>query len=399
VASGGTGDGSHASPLGSIQDAIDVVAADCGEIEVGDGTYAEAIDFSGTAVRLYAADDATIAGDGTGSVVRFASGESVDSVIDGFTITGGGGLEGAGIFIDGSDPEIRNNTITGNHTDALGTGGGIAMLDSYARIFDNIISDNEACYGGTEEYCDGGGIFIRGGAPDVDGNTIVDNRAGDGGGVWVARGGLQLSHNQLSGNYASDEDPIDGGQGGGLDVQIGWSDMAITNNIFSDNYASTHGGGMVIFEPSTDEDGTEHGYPSVTNNVFAFNEVGDTTYGADVCIWLSTAPSFRNNIIAGTGAGAAPAVHMYTTLGDWAYNDVWTSGFAYGGATTGFSGTDGNLEVNPMFEDASDNDVWSDDDFQLQTTSPLIDHGDGTLDDADGSRSDMGAYGGPESAW
>jgi hypothetical protein len=398
VAAGSTGDGSHTDPMGSIQEAIDAVGA-CTEVEVGDGTYAESINFSGEAVWIYAAGDATIAGDGSGPVVTIAMGEGVDAVLDGFTITGGGGAEGAGIYIDGSDPEIRNNTISENITDDGGTGGGIFIRDSYARIFDNLIQDNEACYGGTEEGCDGGGLFIRGGAPYVDGNTIVDNRAGDGGGIWVARGGLLLSHNQISGNAAVDEDAVDGGQGGGLDVQIGWSAMAIKNNIFSDNYASTHGGGMVVYEPSTDDDGTEHGYPSVTNNVFAFNEVGDTTYGADVCIWLTTEPSFSNNIVLGSGAGSAPAVFLYTTLGDWSYNAVWTDGASYGGATTSMTGMDGNVSANPMFEDVSDNGDWSDDDFHLSTVSPLIDHGDTSVDDADGSASDMGAYGGPGGTW
>ena len=37
-----------------------------------------------------------------------------------------------------------------------------------------------------------------------------------------------------------------------------------------------------------------------------------------------------------------------------------------------------------------------DDDFHLQSTSPFIDRGDIYVDDVDGSRSDMGAYGGPD---
>ncbi len=177
------------------------------------------------------------------------------------------------------------------------------------------------------------------------------------------------------------------------------SDMSIKNNIFSDNMASTHGGGMVVFEPSVDEDGTEHGYPSVTNNVFAFNEVTDTGFGADVCIWLSSEPDFVNNIIAGTGEGAAPAVYMSTTLGDWSYNAVSTSAVAYGGATTDMTGTSGNVEGDPRFEDASDNGDWSDDDFRLRSTSPYIDHGDPYINDVDGTRSDIGAYGGPDGTW
>jgi hypothetical protein len=47
----------------------------------------------------------------------------------------------------------------------------------------------------------------------------------------------------------------------------------------------------------------------------------------------------------------------------------------------------GNIFVNPM--------LVSGDDFHLQAFSPLIDAGDPSVQDVDGSRSDIGAYGGP----
>ena len=47
----------------------------------------------------------------------------------------------------------------------------------------------------------------------------------------------------------------------------------------------------------------------------------------------------------------------------------------------------GNIFCNPMY--------FSDDDFHLQAFSPLIDAGDPDYFDVDGSRSDIGAYGGP----
>jgi len=52
------------------------------------------------------------------------------------------------------------------------------------------------------------------------------------------------------------------------------------------------------------------------------------------------------------------------------------------------------FEVEPLFVDVSDPDptVW---DVHLQPGSPLIDAGTPTLKDGDGSRSDIGAYGGP----
>lgn len=63
-------------------------------------------------------------------------------------------------------------------------------------------------------------------------------------------------------------------------------------------------------------------------------------------------------------------------------SDVW------GRVTTTFaeSGADGNVSVDP---------VLLDDPLHLDTTSPVVDAGDGSLLDPDGSASDMGFHGGP----
>lgn len=62
------------------------------------------------------------------------------------------------------------------------------------------------------------------------------------------------------------------------------------------------------------------------------------------------------------------------------------------------SGTDGNLSVAPDFVDVSSADPldW---DLDLLSSSSLVDAGDPAILDADGSRNDMGAYGGPGWSW
>jgi hypothetical protein len=68
------------------------------------------------------------------------------------------------------------------------------------------------------------------------------------------------------------------------------------------------------------------------------------------------------------------------------YSDIYgnspddTSGFADP------TGTDGNVSVNPDFYDAA---------LHLDTTSPLVDAGDPSILDPDGSTSDIGWFGGP----
>jgi len=53
----------------------------------------------------------------------------------------------------------------------------------------------------------------------------------------------------------------------------------------------------------------------------------------------------------------------------------------------------GNFDANPLFAGVSD--------YELQDGSPCIDTGNPGVqyDDADGSRNDMGAYGGPNGDW
>ena len=78
----------------TIQDAIDA-ASNGDEVIVAPGTYPEVIDFSGKAITLRSSDGANVTIiDGTGlnnSVVKCVSGEGSDTVLDGFTITGGSG--------------------------------------------------------------------------------------------------------------------------------------------------------------------------------------------------------------------------------------------------------------------------------------------------------------------
>ncbi len=116
----GPGSGSERDPYCSIQTAIDN-AVDTDEIVVAPGTYLETVDFLGKAIWLHSSDGAAVTTiDGTGflHVVRCVSGEESDTVLDGFTVTGGiangpGGppnFDGAGGGMSniGTSPSRRN---------------------------------------------------------------------------------------------------------------------------------------------------------------------------------------------------------------------------------------------------------------------------------------------------
>ncbi|MHC4080253.1 MAG: right-handed parallel beta-helix repeat-containing protein [Planctomycetota bacterium] len=129
----GPGDGTPENPFCSIQVAI-VAAFDGDEIVVAPGTYTETIDFDGKAVNLRSSGGALVTvidGQGVGRIVTATSDEGPDTILDGFTITGGNASSGAGMLIDGSDPTVQNCTFTNNSS----TGeGGAVRLDGSSSV-------------------------------------------------------------------------------------------------------------------------------------------------------------------------------------------------------------------------------------------------------------------------
>jgi hypothetical protein len=392
---GASGDGRVSDPLGLLQDAIDLAGSSgCNEVRAYQGTYYENVNWYSYPVNAESVSGPTVTtidGQMLGSVVTFETAETEDARVYGFTITNGGGDDGAGVSVRYADPTIEGNVLTENVADVSPyLGGGIRVYEGAPVIRDNTITLNDAGYGGPENGSDGGGINVRGGSPYIVGNLIADNTAGDGGGIWIAYSDAILVNNFIAGNWAMDDDATAGGQGGGINVQIsGPSGPFIAGNVITDNVASMYGGGIVTYESNDD-------YPAaqITNNTITFNEVTDTDYGAGVLQWRRTTPVFTNNIIAyNDGVGVYSEDDMDPTF---TYNLV------YGNATnySGLSGSGaGNLASDPRFAGVSNDGDWTNDDFALGSGSPAVNAGDPGDVDPDGSRADIGAFGGAYGEW
>ena len=118
-------DGSTMHPFDSIQEAINAVA-DGNMVVVLEGTYTGSgnrdLDLLGKTIGLYGLagpEGCIIECEHQGRGFYFHSGETEDTLVDGFTIRNGLADKGGGIYFDSSSPTIRNCIITDNSPDAI----------------------------------------------------------------------------------------------------------------------------------------------------------------------------------------------------------------------------------------------------------------------------------------
>jgi hypothetical protein len=153
-----SGSGTQEVPYCTINAAIQNVS-DGYTIIVRDGAYTgtgnKNLDFGGKAITVmseHGPESTIIDCEGSGRAFRFHSGESSDSILDGFTIIRGSvTLSGGAMLCEAASPTIKNCIISGNSSGV--NGGGIAFYDAVAPALSNcVITGNEATPTMEEEY-------------------------------------------------------------------------------------------------------------------------------------------------------------------------------------------------------------------------------------------------------
>jgi hypothetical protein len=243
--------------------------------------------------------------------------------------------------------------------------------------------------------------------------TLMENAQGEalkGGAVYCGpSSSVAIVHNIITGNRAV--------FGGGIYCDL-YASCRITENIISENTATRYGGGIFSYDAPT----------IITNNDIINNKASHSG-GGFFC--RKEAPRVINNVIwansANTGGGVSCDRSSCTMINNTIVGNVATYGggvFFDGGSVRiinsivwdnkddlfaarfspasrpdhsnigdgDFRGLNGNISADPKFVEPENGD------FGLRKDSPCIDAGndDPIYIDVDGSRNDMGAFGGPQ---
>ncbi len=336
-----------------------------------------------------ASDDGTT-GYGGGLVVYGAQVQASD-----LSFSGNASREGGGhVYSSASVFDCARCTFAGGTSDV---GGGLYLLESMSTLSAATLSDNAAVTNGGGLYAGrastvtlasvelvgnsaafGGGALVSG-VSTLDGHhaTISGNVAQGGGGLYVDESTLTLRNTLVAGNTATSSN------GGGLAVDGG--NAIVSASVFAANVGFSGGAAHV-------NDGSTATFTNLT-----LTENGSSNSAGGIRVTALGSLTLTNTIIAwssdGSGISGAAGSVIATTYGDLYTNEGGATSSGYVDPT----GTNGNMAVDPAFVSFADDGTYTDD-LHLLSTSTLVDAGDPTILDADGSRSDMGAYGGPYGA-
>jgi len=340
---------------------------------VAPGTYTENINFMGKNITVASSGGAastTIDGNNNGVVVTFASNETRQAVLNGFTIQKGGlpanpstTATSDGILVQSADPTIINNMINNNR------GYGIEISSGAALVQGNTISNTSTRYDPTQDfgcdYDDGSGISSQGAFSDysiIEDNTIEYNIAHCGGGGirMYASPVLHILNNRILYNQTL-------ANGGGGIYMVNGAQVWIVQNLIAGNIAGALGGGVDI-QANSETNGNSGPVNSyLVNNTIVGNTIspaldtsGFYTDGSQVGFtgYTSQTGLYNNLIISGDSYNAIACDPTYSYLSKTPpvidSSDVFSyTNNEFGGWCTAQAGTSAGvykyISADPMF--------------------------------------------------
>jgi parallel beta-helix repeat protein len=390
----------------TIQDAINAAAAG-DEVHVAPGNYPENITMKSSVDVYGAGAPGTIITNPSPTLAANVTFDTVSScTLAYFTITGADftedcyewasavyitastdvsvnecvirGNKSSGVMVyNGSIAGVLRCILTGNADPAYGFGPAIYTSSSETWVEGcEIINNNdggiESCYSlPGETYIDnlvennaGSGIQPKSGYARVEKNRIVSNNRGISCGYITGSGAY--NYPEIIGNLIA--------RNSNEGIKMSSRNYPhITNNIIVEN-----GDAGIEVQMAT-------AAPIVTNNTIVGNATG--VYNS-----TATGMAFVNNIVA---SNTSYGIYFSSGTALLNFNDVWNNGTDYNGIVAAPS----SISSDPLF-------FWYPDpwiklhnyDFHLKEASPCATRGHpaAVFNDPDGSRNDIGAYGGPK---
>jgi subtilisin family serine protease len=295
---------------------------------------------------------AVINGSPVDAALKFNGSVSPGLVVDGFEVTGGGGLVfagipyfaecGGGVVLNQVSPTLRNFEIHGNSVGSasqLGCGGGMMMTNSSAVLENVMIHSNTGIYGA--------GLYAYSSSPTLI-DCVIENNIPSaangtypprGGGVFVVDSSITLENTTISGHQDLDT-------GGGMYVieDDGSSAVTMTGGAITDNSAKVSGGGLHMVG----------GTAQLTSVDFANNtKTATSTFMNGGGFYFKNATvSLDSLVCSGNDANAGGGGAIDTCPGASLTNSVFDSnvGMFYGGALAFSNTPGGTISGNTMVQ-------------------------------------------------
>lgn len=339
----------------TIQEAINA-ASEGDWILVGPGTYNESLDYGGKSLWISSSqgpEETNLNGGNSEYTVAAQHGETSQTALVGFTLSGGrtavvgvdfasihledvvirGSSAGYIIYGSAADVELQNVSISGNsESSAL-----ISMDRGSLQMTDSLLDCGRSSYA----------IYTGHGSVQIDNSSLDCGTRGYSIFTEHSTGTVIRSTLKSSIYLQNEEDHFEDA-------------IDLRNSLLMGSYTAIYGTGRII---NSVIDGGKFSFT-------AFVEVPGT-------------PLIENSIFLNSSC-AIQSDSAFTARN----NSFWRTTPDCAGSV--LAGVDGNLDVDPLLVDLNGGD------YHLQNGSPLIDAGvdEDSYDDLDGSRNDIGAYGG-----